>query len=58
MPRMNTPSAMPVSPFPAEAVVIPVSDADLEIGFECADPSLQIERWQQETAQLPAQEAH
>ena len=27
---------------------------DLALGCECADPSLQIERWQQEAPQLSA----
>ena len=29
-------------------------DDDVALGCECADPALQIERWGQEAAQLPA----
>ena len=29
-------------------------DEDVALGCECADPALQIERWGQEAAQLPA----
>ena len=54
MPQMNTPSAMPVPPFTPEAVVVPAAEPDFELGFECAYPTLQIERWQQETAQAAA----
>ena len=30
------------------AIRWPVDDPDIAIGCECADPALQIERWQQE----------
>ena len=58
MPQMTTPSAMPVPPFTPEALAAPVADPDFELGFECAYPTLQIERWQQETAQAPSADAH
>ena len=32
----------------AAAARWPVEDPDVAIGCECADPALQIERWQQE----------
>jgi hypothetical protein len=32
-------------------------DEDLALGCECADPTLQIERWRQEVAPFPASSA-
>lgn len=51
MPEMqqSTPSA--AMPIGHEAGPLPsFDDADYALGCECADPSLQIERWGQEAA--------
>ena len=34
----------------------PQADDDLALGFECADPWLQIERWGQEDSAQPIQQ--
>lgn len=45
-PSVPTAAAMPVV---LDAAVHPAfDDSDYAIGCECADPALQIERWQQE----------
>ena len=45
-PSTPTPAVMPVVIDAAHAF----DDADYALGCECADPSLQIERWGQEAA--------
>jgi hypothetical protein len=51
MPEMQSttpPDRVPLAA--ADAVRCPDSSADYALGCECANPALQIERWQQETA--------
>ena len=48
MPDMQS-STPPATPLPMAAdAVSPADDFDYALGCECADPSLQIERWMQE----------
>jgi hypothetical protein len=59
---MPQPSQQPlpfIQPRPAAALVDTTArwlgiDEDLALGCECADPSLQIERWGQEVLAFPA----
>jgi hypothetical protein len=46
------PSTAPMSPAAMEAAASAAfaQDNDVPLGWECADPSLQIERWRQEAA--------
>ena len=49
----DSPSSHDTRPAPANASHAdagpPVDHDDVMLGFECADPTLQIERWGQET---------
>lgn len=59
---MPEPSQQPLPsthPDPAASLVATTArwlavDDDLALGCECADPSLQIERWSQEVVPFPA----
>ena len=42
---MHDPSSSPVTAAGADAVARLHEPEDFALGFECADPSLQIERW-------------
>ncbi|MBC5782077.1 hypothetical protein H8N03_03915 [Ramlibacter sp. USB13] len=47
MPEMQ-PSMQPANPMPLSVDAMPVDDDfGYALGCECADPSLQIERWQE-----------
>ena len=48
MQQTPTHAAPPALGLEAAAVHWPVDDPDIAIGCECANPALQIERWQQE----------
>lgn len=62
---MSESNQQPLSPAraePARTVVATTArwlgiDEDLALGCECADPSLQIERWDQEVEHLPGSPA-
>jgi hypothetical protein len=48
-PSPAAPRATPMSPEMLDgAARAPVEDPDVPLGCECADPTLQIERWRQE----------
>lgn len=52
MPEMqpSTPSSAALAAAAESATVSGFEDSDFALGCECADPSLQIERWGQEAA--------
>lgn len=56
MPDMqpSTPSAAAMTGVMDPAVQSPFEDFDYALGCECADPSLQIERWAQEARGIDA----
>ena len=45
--------ARPSAAMPEASARRPQADDDLALGFECADPWLQIERWGQEVQAFP-----
>ncbi len=61
-PSMSDSNQQPLSPARAEPAASLVAttarwlgiDEDLALGCECADPALQIERWDQEVAHFSA----
>jgi hypothetical protein len=45
------PTQVPMSPASLDAAARAFTDeSEMLLGFECADPTLQIERWRQEAA--------
>jgi len=60
MPEPTSLTQPPQGPFPSAAALLDASarwlaDAeDFALGCECADPSLQIERWGQEIQPFPS----
>lgn len=56
MPDMTQP-AMPAGLAAQIPVAMPYGDDDVALGCECADPSLQIERWG-DPAESPRTDAH
>ncbi len=45
--------ARPSATLPEAVAARPQADDELALGFECADPWLQIERWGQEMQSFP-----
>jgi hypothetical protein len=49
-PHPAAPSTVPMSPASLETARAFADETEIFLGCECADPTLQIERWRQEAA--------